>query len=96
MADLVVCVVRDVLRHVPVEILEGRDVGGVSGVRIVVVVHLSAELVVLLPQISLDKFDGRRKSEQCGVTPGEPPVLLGEQLAGRQYSRARHADSPQE
>jgi len=49
MADLVIGVVGDVLRHVPIELLERGDVGWVSGIRIVIVVDLSAELVVLLP-----------------------------------------------
>ena len=61
MADLVVGVVGDVLRHVAVEILECGDVIRVSGIRIVIVVDLSAELVVLLPQISLDKLDRCRQ-----------------------------------
>ena len=49
MADLVVSVVGDVLRHISVEILERSDVGRIARIRIVIVIDLSAKLIVLLP-----------------------------------------------
>jgi hypothetical protein len=57
MADFVVSVVGDVLRHISVEILERSDVVRIAGVRIVIVIDLSAKLVVLLPKFRLDKLD---------------------------------------
>ncbi len=90
MTDFVVCVIGDVLWHVSVEIFERCDIVRVSGIGIVIVVNLSAELVVLLPQISLNKLDRRGKPQQCGIALGKSFVRLGEQLAGRQRSRARN------
>jgi len=78
MADLVIGVVGDVLRHVSIELLKRVYVSRVSSIRVVIVVDRSAELVVLLPQIGLDKFDCRGKSENGSISLGKPLVVTGE------------------
>src|SRR5216683_7673606 len=97
MAHLVVRVVGDVLRHVAVEVLKGRDVSGVSAVD-------AAELVVLLPEIRLDDLRRGEKLEDrdialveraSGCAAGPPDAGLDarrQQGAGRQHRR-RYPDA---
>ena len=79
MADFVISVVGDVLRHVPVEVLKRSDVCGVAGIRIIIVVHLPAKLVVLLPQIRLDKLNsGSKAPAGKAAAPATPTPLKNE------------------
>jgi hypothetical protein len=80
MADFVVGVVGDVLRHVGVEILECRDAGRVSGVRIIVVIYGSPKLVVLLPQVSFYELGSRSKSQEGRIAFGQFLVAVANNL----------------
>src|SRR5260370_42622349 len=97
MTHFVVVVVRDVLRHVAIEVLRGRDVRGIAAVD-------AAELVVLLPEVGLDDLRGREKLQDGNVAAGEPAhgIAAGGLYAGldacrqqgtcRQHRR-RYADA---
>jgi hypothetical protein len=80
-ADLVVGVIGDVLRHIAVEVRQRGDV------RRIATVH-SSELVVLLPEVALDQL-GR------GEEPQDRDVALRDRAApghrfGREQSAARY------
>jgi hypothetical protein len=92
-AALVVGVVGDVLGHVPVEVLERRDVGGVAAVH-------AAELRVLLPQVGLEQLRRGQEPQDGGVAAREP-AGVGErggrsQRASGERRRAGGADAQQE
>src|SRR6266436_6298386 len=71
MGDLIVSVVVDVLVHVLVQHRERLGVGRIPGPAGDFVVLDSAELVILLPQISFDDFCCRQESENVRVSPRE-------------------------
>jgi len=64
-ADLVVGVVGDVLRHVAVKVLKRSDVSGVAAID-------AAELVVLLPEIGLDDLRCGEKLQDRNIAAREP------------------------
>ena len=81
-ADLVVRVIRYILRHVAVEILKCGKVCWIPRIWFVVVVYRAAEFVILLPQISLDQFNCGCEPQECGVATGKPVVVCGKRLTG--------------
>ena len=68
MAQLIIGIVADVLGHVTIEILKCSLVGRISSCG-------SPQLVVLLPQIALDEFGRRQKSQDCNVASGKCVVF---------------------
>ena len=64
MAQFIVGVIGNVLRHIAIEIAECGDVGRIAALD-------SSQFVVLLPQISLDEFDCRREPQERGIAFGE-------------------------
>ncbi len=70
MALLVVGVVRDVLRHVFVEVFEGGGIERVLAVMRSLLARLAAEPRVLLPQIALDELGCAEEAEDREVTFG--------------------------
>src|SRR3982074_735812 len=64
MAQFIVGVIRNVLRHIRVQILESEDIGWVASLR-------AAKFSVLSPQIGLDDFGGRKKLQNRRVPRGK-------------------------
>ena len=93
MAELVVGVVGDVLRHVAVEVLQRRHVGRVTAVH-------AAELVVLLPEVALDQLNRREQTENRDVAARSTGRCrkggAGEERAAGQRRRTGQANALQE
>ena len=92
MADLILGVVVDVIGHVVIEILELFGVGLVAASARDFVVLDSAELIVLLPEIGLENFGGREKTQDRDIAISPPPVGAGVvvmTLRFREQCRAR-------
>jgi hypothetical protein len=62
-AQFIVSVIRDVLRHIAIQVAEGGDVGWIASFD-------ASQFVVLLPQISLYDFGCRREPQEGGVAFG--------------------------
>ena len=77
MTEFVIRIVSDVLGHVAIEVFKRRDIGRISSLN-------PTEFVVLLPQVTLDKFDCRQELEDRNVAFCESGV------ASFRVSRQRH------
>ena len=92
-SPLIVCVVRDVLRHVGIEVLQRLDVGRVPSLR-------TSELGVLLPEVGLEQLGGGEEPQDCDITRCRPGRLRvgggGGQGARRYRSGAGDPDLLQE
>jgi hypothetical protein len=92
-AELVVGVVGDVLRHVPVEVRQRRHVARVAAV-------CAPELVVLLPQIAFDQLGSGQEAQDGDVAIGDPAGagdrFTREQRAAGQRRSACQTDTHQE
>src|ERR1700736_3818838 len=81
MTELVIRVVSNVLRHIPVKNLKGGDIGRISSVKDgrglstrnvnVFPKGYSPEFPVLLPQIALEDFGGGEKSQDGCIAAAE-------------------------
>src|SRR2546423_1150606 len=93
MTDLVVGVIRDVLRHVPVQVRQCRHIRGGPPV-------LTTELVVLLPQVAFDQLGRREEPQDRNVTPRKSAAASHrcgrKQGAARNRRRTGQTDAPQE
>ena len=93
MAELVVGVIGDVLRHVAVEVRERGHVRRVAAVH-------STELVVLLPEVALDELRRGEESQDRDITLGQRASVrrgvAGEHSAGRKCCGTGCADALQE
>ena len=79
-AHLVVGVIRNILRHVAIEILKREYIGRISAVH-------PAEFVVLLPEIALNQFCCGQKSKDRNITLGKfAAVVFCQQLTAWQHS----------
>lgn len=90
MADFVIGVVGDILRHVAIEVLERGDVCGISWIWLIVFIYRASELIVLLPEIGLYEFDRQRELQKVSIVFRQFLVVLREQL-GRWQRRTGHA-----
>ena len=81
MAEFVVGVIGNVLRHVAIEELEGGDIGrratGIEwqidlGERRVIALGLASQLRILLPEVLLDAFYGLQEAQNGGISFREP------------------------
>jgi hypothetical protein len=96
-AEFVVGVVRDVLRHVSIELFERVDVGGSAVDRERQVDFRAAELNgaefgVLLPEIAFNRFQGEQEAENGGVAAAKAArrLILGRE---RSIGGSEHADA---
>ena len=68
MAQLVIGVIRNVLRHVAIQIAQRGDVGWISSLD-------AAQFIVLLPQVGLDQFHSSREAQSAASPLESFPVL---------------------
>ncbi len=90
MADFVIGVVGDILRHVAIKVLKRSDVCWVSRIWLIVLIYRASELVVLLPEIGLYEFDGQCKLQKLSIAFRQFVVVLREQCSSWQR-RTSHA-----
>jgi hypothetical protein len=89
-ADLVVGVVGNILRHIAIEILQRGNISWIPGIGIVVMIYDASEFVILLPQIGLNELD------RCGG-PQERDIALAKVVfaVGEQRTRTGRSMSAQ-
>src|SRR4029077_16833921 len=78
MTNLVIGVVGDILRHVAIKVLKCSHGCWISRIRLIVLVYRASELVVLLPEISLNQFDGQRKLQELSIVFTKLLIVLRE------------------
>ncbi len=71
MADLILGIVVDILGHVPIQHLQGSDVGFAPAPSWDFAVLDASQFVVLAPQIGFQDFDRGREPENGHVSLGE-------------------------
>ena len=64
MAQFIVGIMGDVLGHISIKVAERGDVGWIASLD-------SSQFVVLLPQISLYEFCGRREPQERSIAFGK-------------------------
>jgi hypothetical protein len=86
-ADLVVGVIGNILRHIAIEILQGGNIRWIPGIGIVVMIYDASEFVILLPQIGLNELD------RCGE-PQERDIALAKVVPPSANSVLVPAEAP--
>ena len=71
-ADLILGIVVNVLRHVAIQLLKGIDVGCTRRSSWNFAVWDSSEFVVLSPQIGFENFNCSQEPENCHISPCDP------------------------
>ena len=71
MADLVVSVVMNVLRKVPIDSCQATGVGSVPAAARNFVIRNSPKLVILRPKVGLEGLSRGQELQDCGISRRE-------------------------
>src|SRR5579859_2887972 len=90
MADLVVGVVVNVLRKVPIDLFQAMDIGSAPAAARNFVVRNSGKLVILRPEVDLEGFSRGQESQNCSISCCETTAGLRECLCGVHQQAGSH------